>query len=172
MSKLPFAKIRRMPPLSTRDEFRGPLEDLFDSFFDKFFSDFHGIQPLNTRRGYPKVDVYREDKDLVFEAAVPGMKKDQLFIELDEGVLSIKGESQIKKGIELKEGEWGVLQPPYIKELKRSSFLRRFTLPSDLSINGIENAEAELEDGILVIRFKDAYSEEEMKPKVTDIPIK
>jgi len=99
------------------------------------------------------------------------MKKEELSVELDEGILTIKGESQPKTGVEVKEGEWDVLHS-YIKELKKSSFVRRFTLPSDLSIDSIEDAEAELNDGILSVRFKDVYTKKEVETTVKDIPIK
>ena len=173
MSNTPLSMIRRLPVLSFRNELRGPFEDIFDNFFDKFIREFDTVQPLNTRRGYPKVDIYQEDNDLVFKAAVPGMKRDQLSIELEDGVLTIKGESQcLLKPIEDEEDEKYVLCTPYVRELKHSSFLRRFTIPSELDLSDIDKADAKLEDGILTIRFVDAYTEEDTKPKTKDIPIK
>lgn len=169
MSKKPLCKISGVP--LSREEFKGPFDSLFDEVFDRAFGDFHGLQSLNTKRTYPKVDVYREDADLVFEAAVPGMKKEDLSIEFEDSILTIRGETQTKLE-ELPENPKMVLCSLYIKELKKSSFMRRFTLPSDLFIDSIEGAEAKLEDGILTIRFTDAYSKTEVETKVKDIPIK
>jgi HSP20 family protein len=140
---------------------------------DKFVGDYSGLQSLKTKRGYPKVDVYRQDDDLVFEAAVPGMKKEDLSIELEENILTIRGESQAKL-VELSEEDKDkkVLHAPYIKELKRSSFVRRFTLPVYLDVGNMDKVDATLEDGILYLTFKDAYVKETLKTNVTDIPIK
>jgi len=153
-----------------RDEFFGPFDDLFNDFANSFFGGSSPVQPLLTKRAYPKVDVFRENADLVFHAAVPGMKREQLSVTLEDGVLSISGESQTSR--QDNEECCSEDRCSYIKELKRSSFVRRFTLPPQLPITSIGAAEAKLEDGVLEIRFADVYNEVTEEPKATEIPIK
>jgi HSP20 family molecular chaperone IbpA len=45
-------------------------------------------------------------------------------------------------------------------------------LPEDLHISNIDRATAELEDGVLEVRFKGVYSEDAVEVKQTEIPIK
>jgi len=146
-----------------------PFDDLFNELTSNFFKDYDVVHSLNTKRTYPKVDVFKEGSDLVFNAAVPGIKKEQLNVSIDDGVLTIKGESQSK--IEPEQNK-KTLECCYIKELKSSSFTRRFTLPSDLHINSMDLVEAKLEDGVLEIKFKDVYKTETVEEKKSkEIPI-
>lgn len=154
-----------------RDEFKGPFDDVFNQVFNSFFNDYNCVQSFTTKRAYPKVDVFRIDKDLVFEAAVPGMTRDQLSVEVEDGVLTIQGESQLKIEPTQEEGEY-VLGMSILKELKKSSFIRRFTLPPELHIDNLDATEAKLENGILEVRFVGVYDKEEPEPKAHTIDIK
>lgn len=155
------------------DEFRGPFDDLFREFASSFMNDygFDGfglIKPLENKRTYPKVEVYREGNDLVFNAAVPGMKKDQLSVEIDDGVLSIKGES-INKQEEDKTKNGRV---SYISELKKSSFVRRFVLPDYVPKDyGDGDIKASLQDGILEIRLVGVCEAKQAEKAVRTITI-
>jgi HSP20 family protein len=109
--------------LPLRDEFFGPFDDFFQEFANGFFRDFSSVRSLHTRRTYPKVDVFQEDKDLVFHAAVPGMKKDQLSINVENGILTIKGESRQKiKELDKNKPNDCVCGCSFIKELKKIFF--------------------------------------------------
>ena len=161
----------------TRTEFLEPFEDLFNDFANSFFSEQSPVQSLHTKRAYPKVDILRVDGDLVIEAAVPGMKKEDLSISIDEGVLTIRGERSLvlaepvapedRDSSFCKMSEITI----YVKELKRSSFIRRFTLPPELSINKNDITKAKLEDGILEIRFVGVYDRTPEEPKQIEITI-
>lgn len=162
-----------MPLFGCRDELRGPFDDLFNDVFNRFLADFGNVRSFEYKRAYPKVDVYKEDTNLVFEAAVPGLKKDQVSVEVEDGILTIKGEKTVK----LEQGEADdskcCTMTPYIKELKHSSFVRRFVLPDNIKVEDMSSAEATMEDGILKVVFKDAYKElPPPEPKIKAIPIK
>jgi HSP20 family protein len=165
MSNKPLARLDDWMFPVIRDEFKGPFDDLFNNMMNRFFGDFGSIRPLDTRRTYPKVDIYKDENDLVFEAAVPGMKKEHLTVDVNDGVLTIKGDT-CSDSEESKCSQ-------YIKELKKSSFVRRFILPDNIQIEDMSKTEASLEDGILKVIFKDVYKEEvKPEPKITNIPIK
>ena len=154
-----------------RNEFQGPFEDVFSQLIESFFNEFSTVQTFESRRSYPKVDIFRMGNDLVFEAAVPGMKREWLEVNVEDGVLTIKGESQTKLEPS-SEGDRNILGYCLMRELKRSSFIRRFTLPKELSIVNLDAAGARLEDGVLEVRFINVYEKEKEQPKLRTINIK
>ena len=126
---------------------------------------------------YPKVDIYRCDTSLYVKAAVPGMKKEDILVELELGscILSIMGSTQLKLNpIEdcSEEANKYVVGCSYANELKKASFNRSVTLPVRLSITDMNAVTAKLEDGILTIEFKDAYVKEEEEDIIIPIDIK
>lgn len=135
------ALIRRnsaAPSLLDRDEFLTPFSTLFNDFFNNSF-DFLGKDFFDSAT-YPKVDVRDEGNQLVIEAEVPGLKRDQISIEVDGNLLRIKGEKKIKD--EKKSQN-------YIhRELKHSSFCRTFKMPTTIDVDNITSL---FQDGVLEI---------------------
>jgi len=167
MFKLDKVDLRLPFTTFTRDEFLEPFNGVFNDFFNDFFKDHSLVQSMNLKRMYPKVDIFQEDLDLVFRAAVPGLTKDQLSITLEDNILSISGTTTKTENNEKTQ------HLCFIKELKQSSFIRRFTLSKELSINSLEDAMASLNNGILEIRFNNACkNKDDFKPKPKEIPIK
>jgi HSP20 family protein len=155
-----------------RNEFQGPFDDLFNDTINRFLGDFGTLKSFNYKHAYPKVDVYKEDTDLVFNVAVPGLTKDKVSIEILDGILTIKGDTTTKLE-SVEEEKENISVTPYIMELKHSSFVRRFILPDNITAGNMNTADASLENGILKVIFKDVYKEiEPPKPKVMTIPIK
>ena len=98
---------------------------------------------------YPKVDVSDEVDKLIIEAEVPGLTKEQVSVEIDNGTLRIKGVKQDVHDTSLKK---------YVhKELKRSSFCRSFGIGNNINKDKLD---AKFENGVLKI----------VLPKVTPDP--
>ncbi|KAK4420104.1 class I heat shock protein [Sesamum alatum] len=94
----------------------------------------------------------------VFKADVPGLKKEEVKVEVEEGnVLQISGERTREK--EEKNDTW--------HRVERSSgkFLRRFRLPENAKMDGIK---ASMENGVLTVTVP---KEEVKKPEVKAIQI-
>lgn len=90
---------------------------------------------------YPRVDVVDEDEAIFIEAEIPGLSKKDVSVDVKDNLLTISGGRMANR--ESKE------EPRYIlKELKRSSFRRSFTLTDKLDASKIE---AHFEDGLLTI---------------------
>lgn len=150
-------------PLS-RDEFLSSWESEVDKFFNQFYDDF---QPTPTsQRGYPKLDIYREENNLVIETAIPFARKEDinltLFPEKDYKnlfLLTISGETREKYR---KEGMVFA-----VKELKRGKFKRCLHIEKSV-VDKCPSPEANMENGILTIIFRNVYEPE----KLTTIPIK
>jgi len=127
-----------------------PLYDIerwFDEAWKKPFSLFgRSMWPeLNVPEGYelsPEVDIYEEGNELVMHADLPGMKKDDIKIDLSENILTLSGEKKRTEKLEKED---------YFRyERSFGSFVRRFELPGDLDIDHIK---AHFEDGVLELRI-------------------
>lgn len=88
----------------------------------------------------PSMNIYQTEKEIVVEADVPGMKEDDIDIEVSEGVLTIKGER--KEENEDKNKEY------FHREVSYGSFQRAVTLPTDIQA---DKAEATVKHGQLKV---------------------
>jgi HSP20 family protein len=124
---------------------RRVMEDL-----DGLFEGFGGLTPRIDRftrsgeRGagawVPAVDVVERDGQLVIRADVPGMNKDQIRVEVEDGQLVISGER--KEDHDERQG--GV----YRSERSYGSFYRAVQLPEGVNL---EQAKASFSNGVLEI---------------------
>ena len=93
---------------------------------------------MDTFTHVPSVNIKENEKDYMLELVIPGFKKEDFNIEIDNGVLTIS--SEVKEGEETKEGNYTR------REFSVSSFKRAFTLPDTINIDAINAA---YEGGIL-----------------------
>lgn len=91
-----------------------------------------------TENFVPAVDVVQRGDDLVFLAELPGMKKDDVTIEIEDGRLTLSGERKFK--------EETTKDDLYRMECSYGRFQRVFTLPTNVDAT---HAKAHFEDGIL-----------------------
>ena len=155
-----MTKVFRVNPKHlNRDEFITPFDRVFDELMNKTFPTFKEDVGVSFNKGaYPKVNVYEYDDKIGIVAEIPGLKKDQLNIEVEEGVLTVSGD---KHGITEDDGA-KILR----RELKSSSFRRAYQLGELL--DG-ESVKANFKDGILSISIPKM---EPVKPKKTFVKIK
>lgn len=95
---------------------------------------------LATSDWTPAVDIKEEDQRYVIHADVPGVNPDDIEVNMEDGVLSIKGERSSEK-TEQGEGYKRV-------ERVRGSFFRRFSLPDTADADAIS---AKSKNGVLEI---------------------
>lgn len=88
----------------------------------------------------PQVEVLERDEELIIRADLPGMKKEDVQVEIDENSLVIQGERRS----EHEEDEEGY----YRSERSYGSFYRRVPLPKGVNA---EAASADFRDGVLEI---------------------
>ncbi len=151
-----------------REDFYSPFEAYFDQVFNDFLSEFPStiktINQGNSLRTYPKTDIYAEGSDVVVEALVPFVKKENLEVKLDGNVLLISGSC----GETTESKDRGYI----LKEIKRSKFTRSFSIPEEIKKN-IQDMDASLNDGVLKIVLKGAMEKppslKESSVKVIDI---
>ena len=144
-----------------RDEFLTPFDRIFDDFFRSSFpslsKDFG--EDFFSKGSYPKVNVVDNADSIVIEAAVPGLTKKDVQVEVQDNVLTIKAESNQNSAVENSQ---------YVKrEIKRSAFQRSFNLGKNLDQ---EKITGECENGVLVLTIPKVVPEEKKK-KVKTIDI-
>ena len=100
------------------------------------------------------INVREEDESYVLSALVPGIKSDELNIQVLEDVLRIEGEYKADDNQYL------------VRELPNGSFTRTLRLPAPIDA---ENVEAEVIDGVLTLKLPKAES---ARPKQIKIKTK
>jgi len=110
-------------------------------FFDDFFKPWNqwidgGL--LDRTMNVPAVNIVEHKDYYQVSMAVPGVKKDDINIDVDGNLLTISSEKEENK--EEKEKQYTR------KEYNYSSFSRSFTLPEEINV---EKIEAKYEDGVL-----------------------
>lgn len=109
-----------------------------------------------TREGVyytPAVDIYEDDEAITVTADLPGVRQDQLEIDLREGVLTVTGHVAAPESR---------LRPVY-REYGVGGYSRRFTLGDKIDQQGIG---AKLVDGVLELRLPKA---ERLKPRKIEV---
>jgi len=105
----------------------------------------------------PALDVYDEKDNFVVKAELPGLKKEDIDINVHNGVLTISGER--KHEAEKEEGQ------TFRSERYFGRFQRSVTLPAAVQVDKIK---ASYKDGVLTIDLPKA---EEAKPKQIAIDV-
>ena len=140
-------------PVVTRS--RSPFNEMnrLARELDSMFTGYSGSNDLWS----PPVDVEETAEELVLTAELPGMSREHIEIELEDGVLTIQGE---KKEEQKDEGTQGLLY-----ERRWGSFSRKFTLPRAVDPNNIS---ATYENGILEIHVPKAEEAKGRKIEITE----
>lgn len=114
---------------------------VWNAFNDMFNDDFWG-RPLSNQRSFvPRVDIGEDENNYLVTADVPGMKPEELDIQVESNVLTIRGERKYESRGE-KHGYHRV-------ERHYGSFQRSFALPEGVNADAIE---ANVENGTLTLR--------------------
>ena len=104
----------------------------------------------------PVVDIDETKDDFVVKVELPGVDKENVSVNIENGVLTIRGE----KKVETEDKKRHRVECSY------GSFLRSFTLPQSVKA---DKTEAEYKNGILNLTIPKS---EEAKPKQIDVKIK
>lgn len=88
----------------------------------------------------PAVDMFETDDKVVIKAELPGLEKKDISLDLQNGVLTLKGERKSEN--EVKEENY------YRREMSYGKFVRSFSLPVDVDA---EKIKAEFKNGLLTV---------------------
>jgi len=123
----------------------------FARFSKDFFDQPEGplAKPRNgTVRFVPAVDVTEEKDAFLVKAELPGLKPEDVKIDLDKNVLTLSGERHLEK----REEREATAEKPSFRRIEREygSFARSFVLPETVQGDKIE---ATMSDGILTVKI-------------------
>ena len=116
-----------------------PFAELADlrGRFDRMFGE---IGDGHERAWVPAVDVVRDDGHLVLRADIPGIKPEEVKIEVEDDVLTVSGEHEERKEEQEKD---------YVRRERRyGSFSRSMVLPPGVDAKAIK---AQTHDGVLEV---------------------
>lgn len=132
------------------------LEDELRLLFGDFFGPDRAGDETGFVRWAPRVDIAEEDGNYELTADLPGLKKDDIKIEIHDNTLTLRGEKKIEE--EKKEKSYRLAERCY------GEFVRTFTLPENVNKDTIE---AEFKDGVLKLTIPKTE-----QPKPTQIEVK
>jgi len=99
----------------------------------------------------PALDIHESDTEYVVSVELPGVRKEDVSVEVNEGVLSVRGEKTSGREEKKERSRW--------VERSYGSFHRAFTLPANAAPDRID---ASFKDGVLTLRIAKV---EQTKPK-------
>jgi HSP20 family protein len=130
---------------------RGEMDRLFDDFFANWGNGRSAARTEGQRFWAPAVDVAESQDQFIVRAELPGLKPEDIDIELQNNVLTLKGERKLERKDEQENY--------HFVERSYGSFFRSFTLPRNVNAGGVQ---ASFEHGVLTISIPKA---EEAKPR-------
>jgi HSP20 family protein len=144
------------------DPFR-ELEDMSDRL-NRMFSrpalprtNANGKETMVVADWVPSVDVSETDGEYQIKAEIPDVKKEDVKVTVEDGVLTIQGERKHEK--EEKGKKYHRVERSY------GSFVRSFTLPD---LVDEEKVKAEFKDGVLNLQLPKS---EKAKPKAIEVTV-
>jgi HSP20 family protein len=135
---------------------RAGLRD-FDSEFDRVIRRVAPNIGGFAMQGFtPAVNVKESDKELLVTAELPGMNKDDIKLEVNDSVLTLRGERSEEKSEE--HDRWHVM------ERSHGSFSRSFQLPENVNTDEIQ---ASYKDGVLQLTIPKVVEQKPEPKKIT-----
>jgi HSP20 family protein len=143
----------RWEPFRESDEFFNRLAPLLANRWPRMPGDTAGAK----FEWSPAADISETEKEYLVKADLPGVKREDVKITLQDGVITIEGERVQKK--EEKSEKTHRVESFY------GTFLRSFTVPEDADAR---NVRAESKDGVLYVHVPKLKVE---KPKPVEIKV-
>jgi HSP20 family protein len=138
-----------------------PLRGLEDfPFINRFFRlplGFNTEEALTVADWTPVVDINETEKEYLIKAEIPEVKKEDVKVLVEEGVLTLQGERKQEK--EEKGKKFHRIERSY------GSFLRTFTVPADADEGKVT---AEFKDGMLYVHLPKT---EKITPKAHEVKV-
>ncbi|TGE09472.1 Hsp20/alpha crystallin family protein [Hymenobacter fodinae] len=122
-----------------QDSFSDLASSSFSTMLDRFFNDSMAARG-RVNSFSPHVDAYETEKSFEIEAALPGMKREDIKVDFHQGRLTIAGERHFRN--EQNQRRYHLVESSY------GSFHRSFQLPDTVDASRIEAA---FENGMLHI---------------------
>jgi HSP20 family protein len=133
------------------------LQNRLNSMFQDYGRGQGENEAVSTAAFVPPVDVYEDEHKIVLKIEVPGLRQEDLDIQLENNTLTVKGERKFEK--EEKEENFHRIERRY------GSFFRSFTVPNTVNP---ESVKASYDAGVLRVELE---KRSEAKPKQIKVQI-
>ena len=127
------------------------LQDRMNRLFEDANRNWKSDEPASTTTWSPAVDIFETESEIVVKAEVPGMDRKDITLNLENNVLTLKGERRFLK--EAKEENYHRIERSY------GGFSRAFSIPATVDE---EKIRADYQDGVLKIVLP---KKEQLRPK-------
>jgi HSP20 family protein len=127
------------------------LQDRMNRLFDDASRTWRSDEPAATTSWSPAVDIFETEGEIVVKAELPGMDRKDIALNLENNVLTLKGERRFQK--ETKDENYHRIERSY------GTFSRAFAIPATVDE---EKIRADYKDGVLNILLP---KKEQAKPK-------
>jgi len=117
----------------------------------------NGKEDMTVAQWLPLVDITEDDKEYLIKAELAEVKKDEVKVTVENGVLTISGERKFEK--EEKDRRYHRIERAY------GSFTRSFSVPDDADDAKVG---AEFKDGVLTVRLAKS---EKARPKSIEVKV-
>ena len=135
------------------------IQEKMNQLFEDTLSRTRGREEgLGTGMWAPAVDIYETNEAVVVKAELPGLAKEQVGIEIKDGLLTLRGERKIEKDV--KEENYHRIERAY------GTFQRAFSLPASVDQ---ERISATLKNGILELILP---KKEQAKKRQVNVTVK
>src|SRR5881397_3169306 len=145
--------LTRWEPLQEMEEFQNRLSTLFGRPQRRG----NGREEITLPEWTPLADIAEDEKEYLIKAELPEMKKEDVKVTVENGVLTISGERKFEK--EEKNKKYHRVERAY------GSFGRSFSLPDDASPAKVS---AEFKDGVLTVHLA---KDEKAKPQHIEVKV-
>src|SRR5437899_5879654 len=137
------------------EDFQNRLSTLFGRPLRR--TNGHGREDITLADWMPLADITEDDKEYLIKAELPEMKKEDVKVTVENGVLTISGERKFEQ--EEKKRKYHRVERGY------GTFMRSFTLPDDADFNKVN---AQFKSGVLTVHVPKS---EQAKPKQIEVKV-
>jgi len=152
--KLHMSTMVTWNPFRELDEVQNRLSSFFGGGFNRLGNGNGGLKLASWS---PQVDITEDEKEYLVKADLPEVKKDDVKVTVENGVLSVSGERKTEK--EEKKRKFHRIERSY------GSFERTFTLPDDADAAKVV---AEFKEGVLKVHLPKSPT---AKPKTIEVKV-
>src|SRR5881396_3849112 len=150
-----MSTLTRWDPFREMDELQKRLSSMFGLSTQRLANGKE--ENMTVSQWLPLVDITEDDKEYLIKAELPEVKKDDVKVTVESGVLTISGERKFER--EEKGRKYHRVERAY------GNFVRSFTLPDDADANKVN---AEFKDGVLKVHVT---KNEAAKPKQIEVKV-
>jgi HSP20 family protein len=146
--------LTRWEPLAELEDLQSRLSNLFGRAPARRGN---GREELTLADWSPTADVTEDENEYIIKAELPDVKREDVKVTVENGVLMLSGERKFEK--EEKKKKYHRIERAY------GTFVRSFMLPDDADVSKVR---AEFKDGVLTVHLPKS---ENAKPKQIDVKV-